>query len=92
MALMVGTLGMGAYHLMQHQEGSAQVELYRGFFNSADESMPEGIGELPLDTAPHQAHIRFEYSEPGRLTRIVHVNRTGQRSSIPGSKVAEQRL
>ncbi len=92
MALMAGAIGMGSYHITHDNENDTYSELYEGFYNSADETMPRGIGALPLQMTPTHSHMRFEYDAQERLRRVVHVNNAGHRSNIPGSRVAEQTL
>lgn len=96
LALMVGVLGMGLFHLLRDEAMGAQHEYYAGFWNAADESLPQGLhpqggGEAEDGTRP-ASQVRFDYDASGKLQRVVHLNAGGFLSVIPGSKVAEQRL
>lgn len=96
LALMIGVLGMGIFHLLKDDELGAQHEFYGGFWNSADESLPQGLqplaGGAAEDGTRPASQLRFDYDEAGKLRRVVHLNAGGFLSVIPGSKVAEQRL
>lgn len=92
LALMLGVLGMGLYHLLHEEGRSVQREYFAGFVNSADASLPQGIGPLPAGGAALASQLRFDYDEAGKLQRVLHLNAGGFLSVIPGSKVAEQRM
>ncbi len=94
MSLMLGTLGMGVYHIAMRDDDRAHVECFRGVFNSAAAEPPRG--SHPLPTLPASAmgcpHLRFVYGEGGRLDHILHVGEDGLPAAMPGSRVMEQRL
>ena len=94
MGLLVGVLGMGLYHLMEgKREELMSYRCFAGMYNSARAEAPVGLTELPAAVAGVAGeHLRFEYDDAGRLRRLVHLNRDGNLSTMPGSKVAEQRL
>ncbi len=100
MALMVGTLGMGIYHVSKRGRGAAdradeaRLEFFLGVNNSAGAELPRGLSPLEAgeSAAAGHAHLRFEYGEGGRLKRLLHLDARGRVSPMPGSAVAEQRL
>ena len=93
MVLLLGVLGMGIYHVMQRDVDDVNVRCYTGLYNTAGPELPTGLDEImPTEQGVNSAHIRFEYDKKGRLLRLVHLNRHGQLSSLPGSSVAEQRM
>lgn len=94
LGLLVGVLGMGLYHLMEgKREELLGYRCFSGLYNSARAEEPLGLGEMPAAVAELQrAYLRFEYDAAGRLQRLVHLNRDGKLSAMPGSKVAEQRV
>lgn len=94
MGLLVGVLGMGVYHLMEgKREELLGYRCFSGMYNSARAEEPLGLGEMPAAVADVLgAHLRFEYDDAGHLQRLVHLDRDGKLSTMPGSKVAEQRL
>ena len=94
MSLLVGVLGMGIYHMVTWREHREHVEFFRGAFNTADESLPQGVDPLPACVSRGESlpHIRFEYEPGGRLKRLVHVDGEGEVCAMPGSRVAEQRI
>ncbi len=97
MSLMVGTLGMGVYHICRHEaEGplsveEARMEYFLGVNNSAGAELPRGLSPLPEGSALGNV-LRFEYGADGRLLRLMHLNAEGKPGPMPGSVVAEQRL
>lgn len=94
MALLVGVLGMGIYHMMTWREDSGHIECFRGAVNTPDASLPVGLSPLPDSVADsgETAHIRFEYADDGRLRRLAYVDASGEVTPMPGSRVAEQRI
>ena len=92
MGLLIGVLGMGIYHSLTKDAEYQAMRCYSGLLNTADATPPSGIDELPHTTPPAVPHLRFEYGEGGRLTRLVHINAEGRPSAMPGSNVAEQRI
>ncbi len=99
MALMVGTLGMGLYHMARCVGGTeleadqSRMEYFLGLENSAGAELPRGIEPRKEgDPAMLGNVLRFEYGREGRLQRVLYLNATGLLSPIPGSVVAEQRL
>lgn len=94
MGLLVGVLGMGIYHLMEgKREALRSYRCFAGMYNSARAEAPVGLTELPAAVADVAGeHLRFEYDSAGYLQRLVHLNRDGKISTMPGSKVAEQRM
>ena len=94
MGLLVGVLGMGVYHLaVDKPEAGRDYRCFTGVYNSARAEAPLGLGELPAAVAESAGeHLRFEYDAARRLTRLVHLDRHGRLSTMPGSRVAEQRL
>ncbi len=94
LALLIGVLGMGIYHLMEGKRESLQTyRCFSGIYNSARAEAPVGLGEMtPGQAKSGGAHLRFEYGENGRLNRLVHLDAGGYRREMPGSRVAEQRL
>lgn len=93
LALLLGVMGMGAYHVFTSDTGRASVRYFCGVCNTAAPAAPTGVGEIFGSaegvTVPH---IRFEYGADGRLARLVHHGEAGDVCPMPGSKVAEQRL
>lgn len=93
-ALLAGTAGMGAYHLMQENEPAPRVACYAGARDLPGAQPPQGV--LPLapagDGYPAVPHVRLESSPGGRVTRLLHVDADGRPAPIPGSRVAEQRM
>ncbi len=99
MSLMIGTLGMGVYHVSHRAaEGELvaeqlRMEYFLGVANSAGAELPRGLDPLPEGHGvPLGNVLRFEYGEEGRLRRLLHLDAAGNLSPIPGSAVAEQRL
>ncbi len=99
MSLMVGTLGMGVYHISHRVAGDefeqeeARMEYFLGVNNSAGAELPRGLDPLPEgNAAPIGNVLRFEYGADGRLRRLLHLNAAGRPGAMPGSAVAEQRL
>lgn len=94
LGLLIGVLGMGVYHLVEGKhEDIMAYRYFSGMYNSARAEAPLGLGEMPAGVAETVGpHLRFEYGDSGRLSRLVHVDRHGHRSEMPGSKVAEQRM
>ena len=92
MGLLIGVLGMGIYHSMTKDAEYQAMRCYSGLLNTADATPPDGIDELPQAVPPAVPHLRFEYGEGGRLTRLVHINAEGRPSAMPGSQVAEQHI
>ncbi len=93
MALMLGTLGMGIYHLIRDDARDPHVEYFLGVSNRAGAEAPRGLSPLPVAASPKgHAHLRFEYGEDGLLHRLQHVDAAGRLTPMPGSRVAEQRL
>ncbi len=93
MSLMLGTLGMGIYHLIiDDSRPAARVECFLGVFNSAGAEPPRGSLPLPAASAARCPHLSFEYGADGRLARVVHRDAHGHPTAMPGSQVAEQRL
>ncbi len=93
MALMLGTLGMGIYHLIRHDVEAPHVEYFLGVDNTAGAEPPRGLAPLPMASAPEgNSHLRFEYGADGLLHRLQYVDASGRLSAMPGSAVAEQRL
>ena len=94
MGLLVGVLGMGVYHLLEGKREELQdYRCFAGLYNSARAEVPIGLTELPAAVAESGGeHLRFEYDAAGHLQRLVHLNRDGKLSPMPGSKVAEQRM
>ncbi len=99
MALMIGTLGMGVYHLVRDEGGhelaaeESRMEYFLGVKNSAGAELPRGLEPLTFARDDSAANVlRFEYGREGRLQRLLYLNAEGRPSPIPGSRVAEQRL
>ena len=92
MGLLVGVLGMGAYHAVTRDAEYQAVRCYSGLFNSADATTPTGLDELPSSALSAVPHLRFEYGKGGRLERLVHISSDGRPTAMPGSHVAEQRM
>ncbi len=99
MSLMVGTLGMGVYHICQRavdgelMAEEARLEYFLGVANSAGVELPRGLSPLSEGQQASAGNvIRFEYGADGRLQRLLYLNAAGRPSSMPGSAVAEQRL
>ncbi len=99
MSLMVGTLGMGVYHVSTRvaedelEAEETRMEYFLGVNNSAGAEPPRGLTPLPGGNgAPVGEVLRFEYGQDGRLQRLLHLNAAGKLSPMPGSAVAEQRL
>ncbi len=99
MSLLVGTLGMGVYHLSQRvAEGElaadeSRMEYFLGVANSAGAELPRGLDPLPEGRRPPSGNVlRFEYGSDGRLMRLLYLDPHGRPAPMPGSSVAEQRL
>ncbi len=99
MSLMVGTLGMGIYHISRRAaEGAlaveeSRMEYFLGIANTAGAELPRGLDPLPGGTGEGVGNVlRFEYGAEGRLQRVLHLNAAGVACPMPGSVVAEQRL
>ncbi len=90
MGLVVGVLGMGIFHAWTSDGEGPEYRCFRGLINCAGAQAPDGVGELPAMTP--EAHIRFEYREDGQLSRLNYLDGEGRCTTMPGSKVAEQRL
>ena len=97
LALFIGVMGMGLYHLVVKDVEETylppgMVKAFTGVFNSAGPEPPRGIGSLEAVPQSGQSCIHFEYNEAGQPQRIVCVGSDGQVQLLPGSKVAEQRI
>ncbi len=99
MSLMVGTLGMGVYHITRRVadeelgQDESRMEYFLGLNNSAGVELPRGIDPLPAGSGTGIGNVmRFEYGPEGRLRRVLHLNAAGMPCAMPGSVVAEQRL
>lgn len=92
MGLLIGVLGMGIYHSFTKDAEYQAMRYFSGLLNTADATPPTGIDELPQAALPTVPHLRFEYGEGGKLTRLIHINAEGFPTAMPGSKVAEQRI
>ncbi len=99
MALMVGTLGMGAFHMARRVCASelsadeSRMEYFLGVSNHAGAELPRGLSPLAVgEGGPPGNVLRFEYGQEGRLQRVLYLNGSGLPSPMPGSAVAEQRL
>ncbi|MBR4309797.1 MAG: hypothetical protein IKT79_02110 [Akkermansia sp.] len=97
LALFIGVMGMGLYHLVVKDEAQTylppgMVRAFTGVFNSAGPEPPRGIGALEAVPGGGQSCIHFEYNESGQPMRIVCVGNDGQVRLLPGSNVAEQRI
>ncbi len=98
MALMMGTLGMGIYHLSSRKAAAvaaeeSRMEYFLGVNNSAGAELPQGISPLPEGCGEGLGNVlRFEYGHGGRLLRLQYLDTMGHPASMPGSAVAEQRL
>lgn len=92
--LLVGVLGMGLYYLaVGDRHDGPMCRCFTGLYNSAGAEEPRGLGEMDVAVAGLAgAHLRFEYDGNGRPVRLVHINRDGLISAMPGSRVAEQRI
>ncbi len=84
---------MSLYYAVSPRAMERNVEIFEGFFNHADNKLPEGLGKsIALSDHEQKPQVRFEYDGEGRLTRVYHLNAQGELSAIPGSSVAEQTL
>lgn len=94
MALLVGTLGMAVYRMVEWRMLGADTRFYYGVVNHGDSKLPEGVGVVPREVlhARTRSCLRFEYGDDGRLLRFIHVDPSGNPVPLPGSSVAEQRL
>ncbi len=99
MSLMIGTLGMGVYHVCtraaedEMAADEARMEYFLGVANTAGAELPRGLDPLPADGLAHVGNVlRFEYGADGRLQRLRHLDAKGRPGPMPGSAVAEQRL
>ena len=94
LALLLGTAGMGAYHLASDDAAGQRVAFFAGARNAAGAVPPSGIAALEhVDgVEPGVPHVRMETDAAGRVTRLLHVDAKGQPQPIPGSLVAEQRV
>ncbi len=98
MSLMMGTLGMGVYHLSTREAAAveaeeARMEYFLGVNNSAGAELPRGISPLPEGSGEKLGNVlRFEYEPKGRLRRLLYLDAAGRPAAMPGSAVAEQRL
>lgn len=94
LALLLGTAGMGAYHLMTGDAPEQNVAYYAGARDSAGATPPVGLAALEPagGLEPHVPHVRVESDAAGQVTRLVHVDAKGRPQAIPGSRVAEQRV
>ncbi len=96
---MVGTLGMGIYHISHRvaegelAQDEARMEYFLGVSNSAGAELPRGLSPLSAGNAAGVGNVlRFEYGADGRLQRLRHLDGAGKPGPMPGSRVAEQRL
>ncbi len=99
MSLMVGTLGMGIYHVVTRAAevelaaDESRMEYFLGVENRAGAELPQGLEPLPADSGLAARNVlRFEYGPEGRLERLLHLNAQGRPGPIPGSAVTEQRM
>ncbi len=94
LALMLGTLGMGIYHLIRHDLEPAHVKYFHGMRDSIGAEPPRGLDPLEEGETSGIATARlcFEYGEDGLLHRMRHLNAEGLPEALPGSHVAEQRM
>ncbi len=99
MSLMVGTLGMGVYHISRRvaesdlTQDESRMEYFLGVSNSAGAELPRGLSPLPEGSRALAGNVlRFEYGAEGRLQRLLYLNAEGRPATMPGSTVAEQRL
>lgn len=81
---------MGIYHAYMRDADETTVRCFCGLVNPCTAEPPQGIDEITDE--PQKPHIRFEYDDAGKLSRVFYVNAQGERSAMPGSRVAEQRL
>ena len=93
-ALLLGTAGMGGYHLMHGDAGERRVAFFAGARDVAGALPPVGVAALEPGNgaAPGVPHVRLESDAAGQVTRLVHVDANGRPQAIPGSGVAEQRV
>lgn len=90
MGLVVGVLGMGLFHAWTQDGNGPEYRCFRGLINCAGAEEPTGLREVAKsEVGPH---LRFEYGDGGRLSRLVYMGKDGCCTAMPGSKVAEQRL
>lgn len=92
MALLVGTLGMALYRMVEWRRIGGDAEFYYGVVNPSGAELPTGVAAVPeeVQRAGVRSCIRFEYGDDGRLQRFVHLNAQGEVCPIPGSSVAAQ--
>lgn len=92
MALLVGTLGMALYRMMEWRLIGGDAEFYYGVMNPGSAEIPTGVAAVPEEVRHAGTHscIRFEYGDDGRLQRFVHLNAEGEVCTIPGSAIASQ--
>lgn len=89
--MFAAVLGLGIYHAVV-QDAAPRYFCYAGLYNPAGAEPPAGLVPMGAEAEPGIPHVRLEYDAAGRLARVKSVNAQGRVCSLPGSKVAEQRL
>lgn len=97
LSLLLGVLGMGVYHMFVAEPGIAfrnerLLRYYTGLLNTSGPVEPVGLGEILSATTPSSPCICFEYNSDGDLMRVCSIDANGNPISLPGSRVAEQRI
>ena len=72
LALLLGTAGMGAYHLMTGDAPEQNVAYYAGARDSAGATPPVGLAALEPagGLEPHVPHVRVESDAAGWSTQL----------------------
>ncbi len=92
LSLMLGVLGLSIYHQWLSPDEDLRSRFYAGLHNTAGPEQPKGIDPLAGDDVERGSHMRLDYDEQGRITKVQHVSAQGRLRKLPASRVAEQRI
>lgn len=90
--LFAAALGLGIFHAVVHDAGVGSCRSYAGVLNTAGAEPPRGLFPLGNGNVSGVPHVRMEYSQDGKLTRMRHLDADGNLATLPASRVAEQQV